>query len=1175
MAASFTRSAFGSLYWSGPGAPAVGYLLPSTAQAEETISLADSWTQHAGCYVFVDTAVAADASTQEAFARALWSLLADPGLTGTRFVWASDPVEPAQPVVAAAIVLDGPPNQAGIAIVRRLARFDMRDVALAVVPGCQVALTPDGSGFAIIPAQGRPRGVYLTVRDDTTTLDVVVGELRVPVGGERSGCLCFTARLGTTDGVDDLDHLDVGLRVFFTQPFGTPATGGEPFFLDSLRYPVFADPEVTLSATLDPVRPLEAARTWFAVTATSTTPSVRSHYRTPFGHTVTLTPGHDARLVFATRPTDSTVGPDSPLYLVPSGDFKLGVDPQPPTGAGGDLMCGFSGVEYLKLAPEGTDTLRFVPGQPAFAPAFVPGQPPKAEITPALTSLATTSWSYVRHHSEGMVSADTVTYCAQPDSSVLHQPPAAVAGGDQAVLLSYLEVVSSRLPYSPSPTAPPAFPLLPYAAITAERGEDYAALEKTVVGPCRRDTIFAITTARGGEGTAEAATAGGVTKAQAPPAAGVDIVGVTPQGFRASFTPDYTAMTEVTLAVNDVDNNPAPVRLLNIPRGSPLWTAFYSNQLFLVITDPDAVRPYIDANGDTLIADGWPFCLNPDTWRPLNDTQPTFLVIKYIDKSFRDVAGQLSAWCMAATFNKDPATTFTALETFIKDALAHRSPEPPPEQPGATSPQDPDYAHFVDTVLSDPTWNGIVILNAATDINAWPPQLRGLAAGINPSKLVAHHAGVHATTVRTVVDEATKTASLVARPSSIFALIHYQDPDPLPASPVPYDFKVLSLKIRIENTTIANFSSSVTFQINTLFAEPCTLADGTANNLVLEGFYENSNGQPTYVFLTDKHNVFTLTSAVVHAVVATRAQFVTVTHGGGPTPHEPTPPPPIETRLLLWGLLDFAALEGFDAFSFGSAASQAPGTAGLAIANLAVAMTTYPSADPKQQAAKLFAFDAAHMTFDLARSTPRATSLYDTFPLQLASFQQTDISTAPTDLGYAAISTPLHPGLLTPPWFGLCLTLELGTLGAWAEPGRLDARLLIAWSPSDSGNANVVLGLSLPGLSGSKREFDLQGPLKLTIKNIAIERTTDGGYVLWFQSLALSVFRLTFPPTGRIDLLLFAGRDAASKKAIGWYAAYDKTTPTGTGPAGSGATTINGTRLKAAEIPANKPPGGA
>ncbi|MGH3686623.1 MAG: hypothetical protein ACRDRE_18855 [Pseudonocardiaceae bacterium] len=235
-------------------------------------------------------------------------------------------------------------------------------------------------------------------------------------------------------------------------------------------------------------------------------------------------------------------------------------------------------------------------------------------------------------------------------------------------------------------------------------------------------------------------------------------------------------------------------------------------------------------------------------------------------------------------------------------------------------------------------------------------------------------------------------------------------------------------------------------------------------------------------------------------------------------------------------------------------------------------MTVYPSADPKQQAAKTFAFDATHMTFDLARSTPRTTSLYDAFPLQLTSFLETDINTPPTDLGYAAISTPLRPGLLAPPWFGLCLALELGTLGAWAEPGRLDARFLIAWSPSDSSDANMFIGL---GLSGSKREFDLQGPLKLTIKNIAIERTTDGGYVLWFQSLVLGVFRLTFPPTGRTDLLLFAGRDAADKKAIGWYAAYDKTTPTGTGPGGSGATTVNRARLEATETVTRELPGGA
>jgi hypothetical protein len=90
-------------------------------------------------------------------------------------------------------------------------------------------------------------------------------------------------------------------------------------------------------------------------------------------------------------------------------------------------------------------------------------------------------------------------------------------------------------------------------------------------------------------------------------------------------------------------------------------------------------------------------------------------------------------------------------------------------------------------------------------------------------------------------------------------------------------------------------------------------------------------------------------------------------------------------------------------------------------------------------------------------------------------------------------------------------------------------------------------------MSGSKLQIELEGPLVLTMKSISFEAPGSSGgsdYVLWLQSLALGFFGLSFPPSGRTDLLLFAKAEA-SKPMLGWYAVYDKES----GGSGGGAGT--------------------
>src|SRR4051794_18467263 len=44
-------------------------------------------------------------------------------------------------------------------------------------------------------------------------------------------------------------------------------------------------------------------------------------------------------------------------------------------------------------------------------------------------------------------------------------------------------------------------------------------------------------------------------------------------------------------------------------------------------------------------------------------------------------------------------------------------------------------------VIDDPSWSGVLFLNAFVPLTALPPQLEGLAAGIDASRFYAHHIG--------------------------------------------------------------------------------------------------------------------------------------------------------------------------------------------------------------------------------------------------------------------------------------------------------------------------------------------------------------------------------------------------------------------------------------------------
>ena len=110
-------------------------------------------------------------------------------------------------------------------------------------------------------------------------------------------------------------------------------------------------------------------------------------------------------------------------------------------------------------------------------------------------------------------------------------------------------------------------------------------------------------------------------------------------------------------------------------------------------------------------------------------------------------------------------------------------------------------------MLTDPAWNGILFLNAYVPLDGFPPELAGLAAGIDPARFLAHHVGVNQTPL---------AADLTQQDSSLFGLINYTDDRPLATS--GYDFTVRSLKIRFANSAIASFTSRIALALGSCSA---------------------------------------------------------------------------------------------------------------------------------------------------------------------------------------------------------------------------------------------------------------------------------------------------------------------------------------------------------------------
>ena len=1097
------------------GSPQVGYFLPASTQNPPTqISLAESWQDYQGYYIFLDEGLTDPALFVESLVQYL------SGIQGRAFLWIENPNDTSDPLIVTPLRFSSSQSTAAPAT------FAFRNNTVVIGAGCAITVDTTANQFAI--AQSSTDSIYVQVDWGATILDNAVGQtLYVPLCGATSGCLQFQVTLSETylDG----NHLDAGFRYFIDD-----TQNPRPGFLVSARYPMLSlgTGNVGMMANLDPLGATNQSRTYFSFTGLAgggnpeATP-VGSYFRTNTGQAVTLTPTDSALFVFAPNPANLEPDPNDPLYLVPSGDFVMSspngaaasktaapkTGGASPTAAHGPrLICGLGGNEYFDLiTPSGqSNIISFSPGGNAYIPGFG-AQANGAKLGQPEPS-ATTSWATMKPAS----SANSVNYYAQPQTAELFAqgfPSGTTLSSNRQVeaeaaqLLGFLEVPALGFQ---QPT--PVFPMAPYAGIQPDVVplDTILQIETQVLSPYRRNEF--------GFSTGSVAKAEALTEAPAPNS-------TTPQGFLANVGAGGGAGEWTSLVLGQSDTGGQLV--VNVASSAQLQPALQTNKQFIVVTQINALSFFNTQNQISI--GGWTFSFGV-TAAPPQGEYYNVIIFKYYNDSIKDLAANTSLWTNANIFNNnDPDAAAKWLQGYISDAEDQVAK-------GNTL-----FQSFVELV-NDTNWNGILGLNVYIPPGELPTEVQGLLGGMDLTKFSAHHFGVETNSVG---------SDFSLTKSSLFALINYDNTSGGKSTATDagatsagaadsslYDFKVLTLQVAFANSEIVNFNSQIQVTINNLFDTPANLESApqgspqdSGNAIILQGSYESHNGASTYSFTASGSYVFNLDSELLKSVTLTKVQFTTVatdTQGGSDL---------ITSSFAFWGSLTFGTLADFDFFSFDD----------LAFADLSLSFTFNPNdVGPDRIPIQSFTFDPGNLRFDISISKARQDSLLGSFPLRLTGFTYTSAGVSVSDLGYLQIASPIN-NLSGPVIYALGFELDLGSIGGLSSPLKgFSADFVAGWNPHSQYAGQVALGIKMPESSGGKLQIGIEGVLLLTIQNFEFTTLAANGdipqrYVLFMRGCTLQVLGTTVPPGGNFSFVFFAPTGESIRDTLanlGWFVAY-------------------------------------
>ena len=927
---------------------------------------------------------------------------------------------------------------------------------------------------------------------------------------------------------------------------------------------------------VNPNNLINASRTVFLFTGTNangsseTKTKLVSFYTTTFGKTVTLYPVVDS--ANGQRPAGLVINPyavKTPLQngyrFSPVGDFVLAVaDAQ--VGVPALLLCGLSGTETIAFLPlvegqYGGNRLRFVGNQPAYAPQFPlqPASPIGPPIDPKamlLDKTFATSWA---------------TVVPPPNDSAQPHYSAAPKGADPFGLDKVINPVENGLLglMDPGVALPQSgdlsFPLLPYAGFQAGTGDqdmdssEIEQVERQIISPTRRNEIAK------GEATLSASrhmSLGLLTSDSTD----CPYNTTTPAGFIARVGCDGS-WSQLLLA--QIMESGLVHQQMGFTKLQPeLQAAFQTDNLFLVVANathlgkmtsgtfmPPAKQTVEDENEffNTINIGDWNFKARVGQESDYSDYR-NVMIVKGVKGKLTDLVVSPDKWTMkdvfAAPSVKLPDGSISApdlaqliplsnwLNGYFQEAIEKKD--------------NPFFSNFAQ-IIQNETWTGVLLLRV--DIADIPKDLAGITAGVtDPAAFYAHHIGIEISQINGQKIEQKDS-------SSLFGLVYYVDPnydDSIPPHPQPlrdqsaeYEFSLLTLKALFQNTAVKKFDSLAQIVLNKVFGSPVDkMGEGgnIYNAVLLQGAFQKNGDAAVYSLSSSTTNTYLLANNVLTLVEIDTANMSTRDDGS------------TSGRVVSWiamsGYMKFAVITDtnepdFDIFSFGAEKITPPDELrrGLNFSNLGLQISFKKPTDEEEAVAQEISLVEGELSFNIAASTPRATSLYRNFQLELLSLQSGDAKSSPSSLNYITVATPYGlQGVEGGAWHGLRFKLNLGTPGALASKINLSSSLLVAWadeSGDQSSGYKAVVGIELPG-AGSKGDlFSLQTVIKLSIGVVQLfYNEQQQSFLLLLNEIALKLLGLLkIPPNGATAFFLFGNPKASDPTGLGWFAIYNQDQP--------------------------------
>jgi hypothetical protein len=1124
-------------YWAG-------YRPSRTLPLTPSLTLDTAWRDPGGVYLFCGRTPADAVAFQVALDELLGRI--SPG-GAVRMLWLDDPNAAAADWTPATLLATATGQGAGIRwTVSQPARFAAGDHAVVVRNSAGMALA--GGATAAVRLAGADIMSLSAPGGDYPSVD---GSVSLPLTGRGVGAWAAQLSLNrSTDKPLALAGLESQFRYSIADPQeldpGAPGPGTRTVRMPLLR-PYTG--EVIGPMTFDPVNIRVPDRTAIGLGLTGRPkPVLGSYLRSPLGHPLTLTPAADgspwpARLVFNLAVPGGSAGP--PCYLTLDGAFELASPAGDPR-----LAFGLSGLEYADFRGRPA-TCRFVAGQPAFADAA--GE---------LTDAATTAYLDLL---PGQAGGPSLIYCAQSDLA----PWYSAASPDASGFLAPIELPAATLPGWPTAAPGPGVPAGCYESVDPAELDAAGWLDAAVLAPARRAAIgggapamavaVRAVTPQGMLATADANRAGwnelqvgSFPGARIPDLAFTDVSAELRGALQASELCMVIADPAELLRNASVRYRLTPkeldlLRAADVPEVivselnrqlGPNFPTFANETAFTARVGPIAgtyLPDVLEVAGQLRVTlDDWTFQLSPRSWRVREHSPDSFtiMLVKFSGRPVADLAADPAAWTWPKAAG-DPAVTSGLLAGMVKEAAAA-----PPDSPDG---------RFYAGVLADPRWTGVLFLNAPVVTGELPDELRFVTAGIDTGNFYAQHIALTRTPVELIPGGHVSLGRTDAS-----GLIRYVDATELaPERTVPFAFVTQRLEVAFAGGTISELDAQVQLVVNELFGSRLTRLDPVGgNSLTLTGAYQWQDGVPGYRFALDRTAVYATDGAALESVEVLGAAVRTVAVDGQQDR--------VAVEFGLGGKLRFTELPFFDLFSYGPqlgvAGDDGPLTDGyLRFDDLTVTMS-FPAARPKEQD---FTVDEGRLSIDLAGSQPRPGSLAAAFPVRVTGVVAVPAQAGesdgqrPEDLGFAPVLAPVEQVPLRPPWYGLAMRLDLGSLGQLADSAGLTVTLLAGWMPgTDPDNPPVYCGLRLATAGATDLNLPVQGVLRLGFRGFEFIVDRSGqtpSYLLKLQRLALSVLGWSFPP-GQSDVLVFGNPESSDATTVGWYAAY--TSPDGSSQAG-------------------------